>query len=138
MLARIALVPIFTLLFMLAAVISLLPFGGFDALRGPTPLQAWWWLAFPLHALVAGVIAYLVVRLAGEHLDGQSLAVIIVTAWLLELGIAFAGVVPQEFAWADPIDYWAVMTGGPIQPAGAIIGGLIGLGRVSRRQPSAV
>ena len=52
-------------------------------------------------------------------------------------GCAVRGPVPgdemvPDLAWADPIDYWAVMTGGPIQPAGAIIGGLIGLGRHMR------
>ena len=137
MLLKIALVPLLTVLLFVAAVIALLPFGGFDALHGATALQASWWLIYPLMALLAGLVAYVVARLVGHRVDAQSFAVIVVVAWLLELGIAFLGVLPADLAWADPIDYWAVMTGGPIQPAGAIIGGLIGLGRLVERQPSA-
>jgi hypothetical protein len=132
-LLKIALVPVFTVLLMLGAVVSLPPFGGVEALRGPTALQSWWWLAFPLQAVLVGAMAYVVARLAGAGLDGQSLSVIILVAWLLELGVAFTHVLPPDLMWADPIDYWAVMTGGPIQPAGAIIGGLLGLGRLMER-----
>ena len=127
MLLKIALVPLLTVLLVLGAAVSLLPFGGVDALRGPTALQAWWWLAFPLQALLVGGATYVVARLAGPRIDGESLSIIVVVAWLLELGLAFAGLLPADLAWAAPIDYWAVMTGGPIQPAGAIIGGLLGL-----------
>ena len=133
MLLKIALVPVLTVLLMLGAVLSLLPFGGLDALRGPTALQSWWWVAFPLQAVLVGAATYLVVRFGAPRVDGESLSMIVVAAWLLELGVAFAGLVPTDFAWADPIDYWAVMTGGPIQPAGAIVGGLLGL----RAQPTA-
>ncbi len=136
MLLKIALVPIFVVLLALGAVISLLPFGGAEALRGPTPLQAWWWLAYPLQAVVVGVIAYLVARLVGDRIGAESLSVIIVVAWLIQLGVAFAGLVPADLMWADPIDYWAVMTGGPIQPAGAIIGGLLGLRPRNAREPA--
>jgi hypothetical protein len=131
-LLKVALVPAFVMLLALGAVIALLPFGGTEALRGPTTLQASWWLIFPLQGLLVGIAAYVVARLAGDRVDGQSLSVIVVVAWLVELGIAFAGVLPRDLMWADPIDYWAVMTGGPIQPAGAIIGGLTGLGRAER------
>jgi hypothetical protein len=133
-LLKIALVPVFVVLLALGAASSLLPFGGVEALRGPTTLQASWWLIFPLQALLVGIAAYFVARLAGNALDGQSLSVIVVIAWLLLLGIAFLRVIPPDLMWADPIDYWAVMTGGPIQPAGAIVGGLIGLGRRTRRE----
>lgn len=132
MLLKIALVPLFVVLFALGAVIALLPFGGAEALRGPTALQASWWLIFPLQGVLVGLAAYVVARLAGDRLDATSLAVIIVVAWLAELLIAFAGVLPPDLMWADPIDYWAVMTGGPIQPAAAIIGGMIGQGRARR------
>lgn len=129
MLLKIALVPLMTLLLFLAAVIALLPFGGVEALRGPAALQASWWLIYPLMALLAGLAAYVVARLVGDRVDTQAFAVIVVIAWLLGLGVAFLNVLPPDIAWASPIDYWAVMSGGPIQPAGAIIGGLIGLGR---------
>jgi hypothetical protein len=126
-LAKIALVPLLAVVFFVAAVVSLLPFGGVDALRGPTPLQASWWLIFPLQAVLVGAVTYVVARFAGRWLDDRSLPVIVVAAWLLELAIAFVRVLAPELMWADPIDYWAVMTAGPIQPAASIVGGLLGL-----------
>jgi hypothetical protein len=135
MLLRVALVPLLTVLLMVAAMLSFFVIGGTSALTGPAVLQASWPLIYLLQAVVVGLLGYAVGRVIGYRIDGSTLSAIIVAAWLGELVVLGLGLVPTELLWTDFVAKWSLLTGGPIQPAAAIAGALFGLGGVRAEQP---
>ena len=107
-------------------------FGGTDAWRGPERvLERSWPAIYGSQALLAAIVG---LRLSRYPARWLAIVAIVIGAWLGELlaltlfGSLLANEIDPEVAYI----FWWMGTGGPLQPAAAVLGAAIGLGLRSR------
>ena len=110
--------------------ISWILIGGRTAFQGPDRvLRESWPAIYGLQAILAAMALYVFVRRQALAPSVRDVVLLVVGAWLGELlaltagGNLLANEIDPEIAWF----FWLMGTGGPLQPAAAAIGGLIGL-----------
>lgn len=119
-----------TLVLGLTVAISWLAFGGRSAFNGPDRvLREAWPLIYGSQAVMAAIGLFIFARRESAELGIRRLTAVVVGAWLGELlaltfgGNLLANELDPDIAWF----YWLMGTGGPIQPAAAFAGALLGL-----------
>jgi hypothetical protein len=124
-----------TLVLGMTVAASWLLFGGRAAFGGPDRvLRESWPAIYGFQAALAAIAVFVFARRQALAIRAPRLLLLVVGAWLGELlvltvgGTLIANELDPEFAWF----YWLIGTGGPLQPAAATIGGLLGL--LSRRR----
>ena len=110
--------------------VSWIVIGGRAAFQGPDwVLRHSWPAIYGLQAVLAAIALYLFVRGRAGALSADQVVLLVVAAWLGELlaltagGSLLANEIHPDNAWF----FWWMATGGPMQPAAATIGGLLGL-----------
>ena len=127
---RLLILVLLTLVLGTTVAMSWLIVGGTRAFQGPDRvLSESWPTIYGSQALLAGLALFLFARRQAWALRPQTLVILVVGAWLGELlaltagGQLLANELDPEVGWY----YWLMGTGGPIQPAAAVTGGIVGL-----------
>jgi len=128
-------IPLLTLLMGLTVAVSWITFSLRAFQAGPLPvLEASWPWIYGSQVLLVGALTFLVVHRSRRLVTPRRLAVLVLGGWLGELtvltalgGVLLANEIDPGNAWW----FWWWATGGPMQPAAAFTGGLLGV-RVRR------
>jgi hypothetical protein len=119
-----------TLVLGLTVAVSWLAFGGRGSFNGPDRvLRDSWPLIYGSQAVMAAIGLLIFARREIAELGLRRLGALVVGAWLGELlaltlgGNLLANELDPNVAWF----YWLMGTGGPLQPAAAFAGGLLGI-----------
>lgn len=101
--------------------------GGRLALLGPGVLWQSWPLIYGLVAVFSAAVLAVVGLVLRNRLTAKALGAVVLGAWFGQYLVLASGVLADEFTPLNAIFYWLLATGGPIQPAAAILGGWLGL-----------
>lgn len=124
-------IPVLTLLMGMTVAASWMTFGRRAVQAGPLPvLEASWPLIYGSQVLLVGAVTLLVVHRSRRLNAPGRLALLVIGGWLGELvvltalgGVVLANEINPGNAWW----FWWWATAGPIQPAAAFAGGLLGI-----------
>jgi hypothetical protein len=133
-------ISVLTLLMGMTVAVFWMTFGLRAVQAGPLPvLEASWPLIYGSQVLLVGAVTLLVVHRSLRVVTPARLAMLVIGGWLGEMAVltALGGVLlANEINPGNAWWFWWWATGGPIQPAAAFAGGLLGLRFRRVRPPS--
>lgn len=119
-------VPILTVALGFSLAFAYFLVGGQLALRGPYALARSWPLIYPLMALFAAVVGATFGRLSGRRLTAGSIALLVLLGWIGEYFVLASRILADELDPVSSLGFWVMATGGPLQPAAAVLGAWLG------------
>lgn len=131
----IALVTALTPALALTVLLSLFIVGGSVALRGPSVVQHSWPIVYGIQAVLAAAALFVVARYGAGWLSARALLALVAAVWVSELLVVLLihPILANELTPVSTVVYWLMATGGPLQPAAALVGGILAITHRQRR-----